>query len=148
MRGSNSGTGSFIPGKDPLPPYCIAAGLVGPTSDPDAFDYVTLLVIIGWNQFLTWCIKHGRVSSPFSVVKKGRNYKPFLCESSQWSYHLTTKPKFGTASAATCFNRLCKLFTAIRTNPHILHIITQRLWTTYELRVYKIYETTMQVTSP
>jgi len=138
VRGSNSGPGSFIPGNDPLPPYWTDAGLVDPTTDPDAFDYVTLLVITGWNQFLTWCIKHGRVSSPFSVFTKGRNYTPFLCESSQWRYHLTTKAKSGTASAATRFNRMCRSFTAIRTNLHILHVITQRLWTTYELRVYKI----------
>lgn len=94
VKGSNSGPGSFIPGKDPPLSYWIAAGLVVPTTDPDASDYVTLLVITGRNQFLTWYIKHGRVSSPFSGVTKGRNYKPILRVSSQWSYQLTTKQSY------------------------------------------------------
>jgi hypothetical protein len=93
-RGQIQSQETLFQGKSPHNPTKIAAGLVGPITDPNAFDYITLLVIRGRNQFFTWYIKHGRVSSPFSVVTKGRNYKPILRESSQRSYQLTTKQNY------------------------------------------------------
>ena len=130
------------------PPYWTSTGLVGPTTDPDAFDYVTLLVITGRNQFLTWYIEHGRVSSPFSAVTRGRNYKPLLRESSQWSYQLTTKQSYALfqqlPGLTNCVNYSLQSAPTY-TFCTLLHSVCG-LRMSFEFT--RSNETTMQVTSP
>jgi hypothetical protein len=61
---------------------------------------------------------------PFSGVTKGRNYKPILCEFSHWSYQLTIKQSYAL------LQQLPGLIKCVN--------YSLRLWTRYELRVYKI----------